>query len=243
MATTLGAWVLANATASAIWSKCPWQISMRSTRSTFFRCSGQAGLPMIHGSIKMCLPLGLTILNVLCPYQVIAQSFFRIMASPSVVLRPASSGDPPACASRTLDEQRDELPRLDLQEPSLPQPHGRDRGEGERLQGQERVRGRRAEFLQHLLQAGHPLRQDRDRLFTDDPADRKRKLLHHATRRRDDEAAADLDQPVEREGDLRILDPHRDQVAHIVGEAPGHPPPPPAPALYQTHRPPPASPP
>src|SRR3972149_4351017 len=135
IATTLGAWVLANATASAIWSKCPWQISMRSTRSTFFRCSGQAGLPMIHGSIKMCLPLGLTILNVLCPYQVIAQSFFRIMASPSVVLRPAFSGDPPTGGSRTLDEQRDELSRLDLDEPALPSPHRRDLGEGARRAG------------------------------------------------------------------------------------------------------------
>ena len=68
--TMVGLCALAISSASWMWSKWPWVMSIRSQLSTFFRASGAAGLFMTQGSMMICLPLALRAIHVPCPTQV-----------------------------------------------------------------------------------------------------------------------------------------------------------------------------
>src|SRR5436305_10777477 len=69
-AITVGLCFLATSTASPLWSKCPWLMSITSTAFRFVWFAGQAGFSLNHGSITTCLPLAVSMRNVECPYQV-----------------------------------------------------------------------------------------------------------------------------------------------------------------------------
>src|SRR5579859_7871575 len=70
IAWTAGLVALAISTASWMWSKWPWVMSIRSQLSTFFRWSGATGLFITQGSIRISLPRALRARHVPCPIQV-----------------------------------------------------------------------------------------------------------------------------------------------------------------------------
>src|SRR5579859_1902057 len=79
---------LAISRASPRWSPCPWVSSRRSQPSTFFRCSGAAGLVVTQASTRMLTPSALRTCQVPCPTQVKLTCSFSAMSH----LLPAGMG-------------------------------------------------------------------------------------------------------------------------------------------------------
>src|SRR5690349_21718061 len=84
--TIFGFVCLAISRASAMWSKWPWVMSIRSHRSTFFRLSGAAGFPLIQGSMRISFHLAERTFHVPCPTQVKLTSELSAIVDPRLLV-------------------------------------------------------------------------------------------------------------------------------------------------------------